>query len=83
MEEATMLVSIGWRSRRCVGGHKDKIIGIKIRELQRFIELGDNLQMNSRKLRNKKCNFYNRGFCNKRMQCSVSSFIHWGCAATC
>ena len=42
-----MLVSRLGEQEMC-GGHRDKIVGIKKRELQRFIELGDNLQMNSR-----------------------------------
>ena len=72
MEEATMLVSRLGEQEVC-GENRDKIRGIKKKELQRFIELGNDLQMESKKLFNKKCNFYNRGFCNKGNQCV---FLH-------
>ena len=67
-----MLVSRLGEQEVC-GDNRDKIRGIKKKELQRFIELGNDLQMESKKLFNKKCNFYNRGFCSKGNQCV---FLH-------
>ena len=67
-----MLVSRLGEQEVC-GDNRDKIRGIKKKELQRFIELGNDLQMESKKLFNKRCNFYNRGFCNKGNQCV---FLH-------
>ena len=72
-EEATMLLIK-------LGVHGDKNTGIRIRLLKSLMEIGDCLEMDASKLCSNKCDFYNRGFCKKRIRAFWFTLL--GCVVT-